>query len=97
MIEWKMSKEEIAMLATVEGYYDGRNVVLSDTDKKKLHSGQQVIITLEIVSDNSEQATRNKRWEAFERLETTNLEVPQDFDYQAALAMGREEKYGNIG
>lgn len=34
------------MLAAVKGYYDGNQIVLDEDDKKSLHMGDEVIITI---------------------------------------------------
>lgn len=82
------------MLAAVEGYYDGETVVLAEKDKRRLRSGQRLIITVELASDENKST---ERWQAFKRLEQVKLNVPQDFDYQSVLADAREQKYGYSG
>ncbi len=34
------------MLAAVRGYYDGRQIVVNETDQKSLSAGDEVIITI---------------------------------------------------
>ena len=38
----------------------------------------------------------SERKKAFQRLDSLNIQVPDDFDYKKELAEARNEKYGNL-
>ena len=51
------------MLAAVKGYYDGKQIVISEDDRENLNAGDEVIITIldKITSESVETRTEKRR------------------------------------
>ncbi len=51
------------MLAAVKGYYDGKQIVISEDDRENLNAGDEVIITIldKITSKKVETRTEKRR------------------------------------
>ena len=51
------------MLAAVKGYYDGKQIVISEDDRENLNAGDEVIITIldKITSERVETRTEKRR------------------------------------
>ena len=51
------------MLAAVQGYYDGKQIVISEDDRENLNAGDEVIITIldKITSERVETRTEKRR------------------------------------
>lgn len=51
------------MLAAVKGYYDGKQIVISEDDRENLNAGDEVIITIldKITNERSETRTEKRR------------------------------------
>lgn len=50
------------MLAAVKGYYDGKQIVIDEADRKNLNIGDKVIITiLDSISEQKDETRAEKR------------------------------------
>ena len=49
------------MLATVKGYYDGKQIVLDENDRRSLNAGDEVIVTIIDRFSTMQKATRAEK------------------------------------